>query len=597
MLSFTRWLSRSSSGADSSTESRLPSYDEKTLPKSRRPSSTIAPSTSELPQTPNASQDTIAAFDKASLSSESTAFSDASPPFSTSRILFAHIGAAMALFLATTDSTIVSTTLPTIVSQFGASQNEYTWVGVSYMLTQTACQPFYGRISDLVGRKNVLYASIFVFALGSLLCGAARTIDWLIVARGLAGIGGGGIVSSVWVITSEIVEVDKRAKWSQALSITWSCSAIAGPLLGGAFSSSKSSMFNWRWAFYLNLPICLVAFVVLAISLNGAALMRPKDATWRAFVQRFDFLGLFLFIIGSSCVIVGFSFASTYGWTSPSTLALIIVGLLAFIIAGVYETKTKRDALFPPAAFKNPTIVIVLLINFLHNFAFNAGTFYLALYYQAINNSSPLNAGLMLLPYSLGSSLASLPAAWYIGYRQRLTRNTQGQKQVIILGLAVATTGFGLLHLLSDTTPKLTQSILPLVAGFGLGMLFHAPYQVFTNALEPHELATGTSAFFLVRFTGATVGLSIAGAVYQSQLSPKLTMQFSHAVAVSIQSIWTICSPCLGFALVLSVLLRNVSVHGKTHSSDDPTTTSTTTTTTTTTPPAPPHPDAADSKA
>ncbi|TFY65274.1 hypothetical protein EVG20_g5658 [Dentipellis fragilis] len=558
MFSYTRWLSRSSSSADSSAESHLPSYDEKTLPKSRRASSTIAPSTSELSQTPNASQDTIAAFDKASLSSESTAFSVASPPFSTSRILFAHIGAAMALFLATTDSTIVSTTLPTIVSQFGASQNEYTWVG------------------------NVLYSSIFVFALGSLLCGAARTMQWLILARGLAGIGGGGIVSSVWVITSEIVEVDKRAKWSQALSITWSCSAIAGPLLGGAFSSSKSSVFNWRWAFYLNLPICLVAFVVLAISLNGAALMRPKDATWRAFVSRFDFLGLFLFIIGSCCVIVGFSFASTYGWTSPSTLTLIIVGLLAFIIAGVYETKTKRDALFPPAAFKNPTI------------------------------------------------------AWYIGYRQQRTRSTQGQKQVIVLGLVVATTGFGLLQLLSDTTPKIPQSILPLVAGFGLGMLFHAPYQVFTNALEPHELATGTSAFFLVRFTGATVGLSIAGAVYQSQLSPKLTMQFSHAVAVSIQvrcvllqrfvkanergaiqSIWTICSPCLGFALVvrsklyglsgaylppsvlsrqLSVLLRNVSVHGKTHSSDDPTTTATTTTTTT--PPGPPHPNAAaDSKA
>ncbi|TFY83745.1 hypothetical protein EWM64_g280 [Hericium alpestre] len=354
--------------------------------------------------------------------------------------------------------------LPTIVAQFGASQNEYTWVGVSYMLTQTACQPFYGRISDLVGRKNVLFASIFIFALGSLLCGTAQTILWLILARGLAGVGGGGIVSSVWVITSEIVEVHQRAKWSQALSITWSCSAIAGPLLGGVFSSSHSTLLNWRWAFYLNLPICLVATIVLAISLHGTALSRPQDATWRSFVERFDFLGLFLFIAASSCVIVGFSFVTLQGWTSPSTLSLVIIGVIAFVLAGFYEVNTRREALFPPAAFKDLAIIIILVVNFLHNFAFNAGTFYLALYYQ------------------------------------------------------------------------------------------------------PHELATGTSAFFLVRFTGATVGLSVAGAVYQSQLSETLetlsSTEFSHAVARSIQAIWTLCAPCLGFALLLSVFLRSFSVDG-----------------------------------
>lgn len=169
--------------------------------------------------------------------------------------------------------TIVSTCLPTIIREFEGSQADYTWIGVAYLLTQTACQPLYGKISDLTGRKVcefdfrarqylicrptqcVLFSSILVFAIGSLLCGAARVcnfltiapsivifsqdIKWLIAARALSGVGGGGIVCSVWVITSEIVEVQNRAKWSQALSVTWSSSAIAGPLLGGLFSSKR----------------------------------------------------------------------------------------------------------------------------------------------------------------------------------------------------------------------------------------------------------------------------------------------------------------------------------------------------------------------
>jgi len=303
---------------------------------------------------------------------------------STLGLWMAHIGAALALFLATTDATIVSTSLPTIASDLEASQNQYTWVGVSYMLTQTACQPLYGRISDLIGRKNVLYVSMTIFAIGSLLCGAAQTINWLIIARGLAGVGGGGIVSSVWVMTSEIVEVQNRAKWSQALSVTWSCSAIAGPLLGGFFSTGGPTALSWRWAFYLNLPVCLVAFLVIAFSLRHVHLGRSQDASWRALGQNFDFAGLLLFMSGTSSIVVGFSFATSSGWTSPSTLLLILVGIGVLVCGGIYEVHTKRDALFPVTAFTDLTTVIILLVTFLHNFAFNSGTFYLALFFQSM---------------------------------------------------------------------------------------------------------------------------------------------------------------------------------------------------------------------
>ncbi|KAK7694329.1 hypothetical protein QCA50_001512 [Cerrena zonata] len=476
--------------------------------------------------------------------------------------------------------TIISTCLPTIAAQFNASQIEYTWVGVSYMLTQTAFQPLYGRLSDLIGRKPVLFGSMFIFVVGSILCGAANSMLWLVMARALAGVGGGGIVSLVWTITSEIVEFQSRAKWSQALSITWSCSAVAGPLLGGLFSG-QHGLLSWRWAFYLNLPVCLIAFVVLWISLRGVDVDCSHDVSWNQFRQRFDFVGLLLFMTGSSSIIVGFSFASLFGWRSPVTLTLIVAGLIILAIGSSYELKTHRDALFPPSAFRDRTTIIILVINFLHQFVFNIGTFYLALYFQSVQDLSPIRAGLTMLPYSLGSSLASMPTAWFIGYWQRRTLDTSGQKMVITVGLAIAAVGFGLMVLLDEKSLEALQSVFPLIAGLGLGMLFHTPYQIFTRTLRPKEIASGTSAFFLVRFTGATVGLAVAGALFHSRLYHLLpgsvdsnTLDLEDvasfepsdlrddvisAVADAIQTIWIVCCPCLGAAFLTSFFMRNIS--------------------------------------
>ncbi|KAF8140012.1 major facilitator superfamily domain-containing protein [Boletus edulis] len=506
-------------------------------------------STPSVPCT-EGSQSTTRTVDSVSL-----VFHHDAPKLSTSRLLFVHIGAAMTLFLATTDSTIVSTSLPTITSDLTASQSQYTWVAVAYMLTQTACQPLYGKISDLVGRKNVLYTSIVVFALGSLLCGTAKSIMGLILARALAGVGGGGIVSSVWVITSEIVEPKNRAKWSQALSVTWSCSAVAGPLLGGLFSSgsSTSSPFSWRWSFYMNLPICMVASILLVLSLRDVNMGRASGASWQTFARRFDFLGLLLFMAGTGLLIVGFSFVTSNGWTSPSTLSLIIIGPLILTIGGFYEVHTSRDALFPPVAFQSLTTVCILIITFLHNLAFNAGTFYLALYFQAVNGSTPLEAGIQMLPYSLGSSLASMPAAWLIGYWQKKTGDTTGQKWVITSGLLIAIVGFGLLALLNEHSLRLVQSIFPLVTGVGIGMLFHAPYQVFAKALGPSDLATGTSAFFLVRFTGATIGLAVAGLIFDGVLSQHLPSDY-HIQGSSSSINWTSLSLIRPLSLKWEVL-------------------------------------------
>jgi len=252
----------------------------------------------------------------------------------------------------------------------------------------------------------------------------------------------------------------------------------------------------------------------------------------------------------------------------------------------LYEKNTTRDCLFPETAFNDTTTVMILLITFLHNFAFNAGTFYLALYYQAVNGSTPFDAGLKMLPYSLGSSLASMPAAWFINTWQFKTGDTAGQNLVTSLGLLLSTLGFGLLVLLNETAKTYAQILFPLIAGVGIGMLFHAPYQIFTRTLKPREIASGTSAFFLVRFTGATMGLAVAGTIFSERIGAQLPSHLSsqilqsfcdytqlqtlepvslrnhvlHAVSLSIQTVWIVCSPCLGVASIMSLFIRRIPI-------------------------------------
>ncbi|KAJ3868415.1 major facilitator superfamily domain-containing protein [Lentinula novae-zelandiae] len=497
------------------------------------------------------------------------------PELSTLRLLLAHTGsrAALTLFLATTDATIVSTSLPTIAADLEASESQYTWVGVAYLLTQTAFQPLYGRIADIVGRMILLYSSIAIFALGSLLCAVSQNIVMLIASRALAGIGGGGIVSCVWVITAEIVEMRHRAKWSQALSVTWSCSAVAGPLLGGLFSGSQTNFVNWRWCFYLNLPLCLIGFLILLGALRDVRLDPACDASY-SLIRRFDFGGLILFM----------------GGNSPVTIVLIVLGLLILVCGSIYEANTTRD-------------MTILVIVFLHNFAFNAGTFYLALFYQltgqwhfqAADGYSPLEAGVQMLPYSLGASLASMPTAWFISWWQKRRRDTSGQNLVISIGFLISALGFGLLNLLNEDSRISFQDVFPLIAGIGMGILFHAPYQVFGRAFKSSELGTCTSAFFLVRFTGATVGISVAGAVFDARMASRITANMGidalsssidystlkdiqplslraevlHIVSTSIQTVWIVCTPLLGVAFLMSFLLKKFPIQDEEVPVDD----------------------------
>ncbi|KZT40107.1 MFS general substrate transporter [Sistotremastrum suecicum HHB10207 ss-3] len=507
---------------------------------------------------------------------------DAATLLSFLRLTIAHIG-----------HTIVSTSMPTIIASLHASEAQYSWPGIAYLLSQTALQPLYPRLSDIAGRKTVLFWSITFFLLGSLLCGAAQSMVWLALARALAGAGGGGIVNSVWVIATEIVPIQDRPKWSIALSVTWSASAVAGPLIGGLFSGEHVRLLSWRWAFYINIPIGVLASLIMAFSLPSLAakdcpdcvakrLPSPKPVLtprqiWLLVLRWFDFIGLALIMGGTVCVIIGFSFAASVGWSAPTTCSLLSVGGALLIAAGFYEAYTTRDALIPPMLFKQRTTLAVFVASYMHNFAFTSGTYFLALYYQAVHGSTPLMAGILILPYSLGSSLASLPPACYISARGP-ARACRSRKEVMIFGMGISCLGFGLMILLDQNSGSALQELVPLVAGIGIGMLFHTPFGILTSSMPEEELASTTGAFFLVRFIGTTTGLSVAQAIFTSRLvralpagftlqssgsssldlqglvgisDEKLRNEVLGAVSSAIQWIWIICTPCLALGCMV----------------------------------------------
>ncbi|KAJ3543829.1 hypothetical protein NM688_g5814 [Phlebia brevispora] len=250
----------------------------------------------------------------------------------------------LATFLAALDQTIVATALPTIVEQLQGGQ-DYSWVGSAYLLASCALSPFYGKISDIVGRKTVLYPVIVIFLIGSALCGAAQSMTWLVVCRAIQGIGGGGIFQMVNIIIGDIVPLEKRGTFGGYAGALWGIASIIGPLVGGAFTDHVT----WRWCFWVNLPTGGVALVLLFFTLHLNPVKHGK--TIRQHVSEFDFLGLLLIVGGVVCVLLGFN-QSENAWNSPATIALLVVGGVLIVLAGGWEAYTTRSPIIPPRLFR-----------------------------------------------------------------------------------------------------------------------------------------------------------------------------------------------------------------------------------------------------
>jgi EmrB/QacA subfamily drug resistance transporter len=429
--------------------------------------------------------------------------------FADRRLAVAFGGLSAAMFVGALDQTIMATALPTIAGQLGGL-TELSWVVSVYVLAAAASTPLWGKASDVYGRKRLLAVAIVAFIGFSALSGTAPSIGWLIAFRALQGIGAGGMMTLATASVADLVPPRERGRYQGYIQLTFLLASLAGPLLGGLFVDQLS----WRWAFYVNVPIGLVALALLAISLPAGAV--PREA-------RIDYPGAALLAsVVVAIMLIATWGGSRYGWGSAHILGLIGAALV-LLAAFVVRERTAADPVLPLRLFADRVFSVVSAGAFVATLSLFAAIVFLPVFLQLVTGASAARAGLLTLPL-LGASALSTIAAGQIMVR------TGRYKIFPIIGLAMMSAGLLLFSTLGATGSRPTAALFMVVFGAGFGMVTQILMVAIQNAVSPREIGTATAAANLFRALGGSVGVAIYGAIFASGLRHWLLLELHGRV-------------------------------------------------------------------
>lgn len=412
--------------------------------------------------------------------------------FTHRQILMIMSGLMLGMFLAALDQTIVSTALPTIVGDFHRS-DLLSWVITAYLLASTASTPLWGKAGDLYGRKRVFQLAIVVFLVASALCGASQNMYELIAFRGLQGIGGGGLISLVFAIIGDVIPPRQRGRYQGYFGAVFGVSSVVGPLAGGFAVDSLS----WRYIFYINLPLGIVALIV-----TNRVLRLPK----RTRLVQIDWWGALLLVAGVSCILLATQSGGTdYPWGSWQVVGLFALGAVGLAAFALRE-KMAPEPILPLELFRMQIFTVSNIVSFVSGVAMFGALAFLPQYLQLVHGVSATESGLLLLPLLVGLLVMSIGSGRYIS-------RTGKYRWFPLAGTILVTIGLILLSHLGAHTSLALVGLYILVFGAGLGLFIQVLTLAVQNSVPMKQMGVATSSVTFFRSMGGAIGASALGAV------------------------------------------------------------------------------------
>ncbi|WEK06579.1 MAG: MDR family MFS transporter [Candidatus Devosia phytovorans] len=408
---------------------------------------------------------------------------------------------AVTLLLASLGQTIVSTALPTIVTELGGLDH-LTWVVIAYLLSSTVVAPIYGKLGDLYGRKIVLQVAIVVFLLGATLSALASSMTFLIIARTVQGLGGGGLMVVAMTVVADVIPPRQRGKIQGIFGAVFGVATVVGPLLGGFIVEHLS----WRWIFLINLPLGALTLVVIGLVLKA----RPDRVS-----HKIDYMGFVLLTTALSAFVLATSLGgNTFPWFSLPIIGLVILAVAA-LAAFIWVEARAAEPVLPLNLFRNNTFVITNAVGFLVGMAMFGSITFLPLYLQVAKGVTPTGSALQLVPMMIGLIGASTLAGFVMS-------KTGRYKLLPICSTAVLFTGLVLLGTMQLDTPAWMIAGFMFLVGAGIGPVNSVGVTATQNAVSQNLVGVATAGNTLFRQIGGSIGVSVFGAIFSSNLAAQL---------------------------------------------------------------------------
>ncbi|MFG2099506.1 MDR family MFS transporter [Micromonospora echinaurantiaca] len=434
----------------------------------------------------------------------------APPALNSRQIRLLMLGLMTGMLLAALDQTIVGTALPTIVGELGGI-NHYSWVVTAYLLASTASTPLYGKMADLFGRRPVFLFSIGTFLVGSLLAGLSQDMTQLIVTRGIQGLGAGGLMTLAFTIISDVVPPRERGRYQGLFGAVFGISSVAGPLVGGYFAET-----DWRWIFYINVPLAILAILVCSRVMRLVPFTRREHAI--------DWLGAGLLVAGVSCLLLALSWGGNeYAWGSGVIIGLLVAGAVLGVLFVLQEARVAEPIL-PLRLFRSRTFALANSAGFVLGLVMFGSIIFIPLYLQIVKGASPTRSGLLMLPMMAGIIVTSVLTG-------RAMSRIGRYKWFPVVGSAVLLVGMLLFTQLHVGTSLWLAFGFMVVIGVGLGLCMQSLILAVQNAVSMRDLGAGTSAATFFRSLGGAFGVAILGAVLSARLTSGLADRLPAAIA------------------------------------------------------------------